>query len=68
MNRRTANFNESRGCSHKRKRNNWRPGWPDNNYWTGEANGADNAFNVNLNDGNDNGNNVGNDNRVACRR
>ena len=45
-----------------------RSGWPDNNYWTGEANDTDNAFNVNLNDGNDNGNNVGNSNHVACRR
>jgi hypothetical protein len=44
-------------------------GWPNNWYWTGEANDTDNAYNVNLNDGNNNnGNNVNNHNPVACRR
>ena len=44
-------------------------GWPDNNYWTGEANNASNAFIVNVNNGNDgNNDHVSNDNSFVCGR
>ena len=70
MNRRTSNLDGSRGCSHKRKRNNWRSGLPTNNYWTGteDPDNPGNSWNVNDNGGNVNAgnNNQTNDNRVVC--
>lgn len=66
---RTACHEGKRGCPHKRKRRmSSAAGWPNNNYWTGVANDTDNARNVNVNDGNDNWNNVGNNNHTVCRR
>ena len=42
-------------------------GWSDNNYWSGEVNGGNNANFVDQN-GNDNPNPVDNDNPVVCLR
>ena len=66
----TANHDGGCGCPQKRKRiMQGSAGWPNNNYWTGELNDVNNAYNVNIDNGsNDNNGNLNNSNSVVCRR
>jgi hypothetical protein len=57
------------GCSRKRKRKCSRSGWRAYNYWSGELNDDNNAYNVNVENGsNTNNGNLDNTNSVVCRR
>ena len=63
-----SSFNSTYNPNGNAKGAAYAAGWPDDYYWTGEANDTVNAFFVYLDDGYDHGSYVGSSTHVACRR